>query len=238
MSQQNARTPSDFIRTVQYKFNVKFIFDLACTTKDCVVRGVQLADRIEECGGYYFDLCYDALEQDWSKISVPLANPEGVEPCAWLNPPWKNIWRWADKCNKGTDRMVEVSPGPEYPNDPNYYELEPGIRIFSLFPAGVGTKWFSKYVHGVADVYFLHPRITYLDPRTGMPFIKMIKKDDGQLHPYRDKYGKTVPQTGLNDAILCDWQGTGQTYCWDWKQTLNELVEADAHSVQDALNRV
>ncbi len=105
-----------------------------------------------------------------------------------------------------------------------------GIRIFSLFPAGVGTKWFANYVHGIADVYFLHPRITYLNPETGEPFIKMVKKDDGQLHPYRNKYGQTVPQTGLNDAILCDWAGSGETFCWDWHQEL-KLISSETSAM-------
>lgn len=202
MSQQNSATPRDFLRALEHKFNVKITFDLACTTQDCVVEPYELSKPVS---GYYFDLGYDALKEDWSRIDIPVQRDDR-ESVGWLNPPWKKTGQFVKKCS---ENMCWLS----------------NIRIFSLFPAGVGTNWFRNYVHGIADVYFLSPRMTYIDPRTGEPFIKMVMKDDGQLHPYRDKCGKTVPQTGLNDAILCDWGGSGETYCWNWKETLAKMAK-------------
>lgn len=178
MSQQNAQTPRAFIEAVEKKFGVKFVFDLACTTLDAV-----------SPNGYYFDKGINALDQDWSKIEWR------QNEAAWLNPPWKHIKPWAKKCSEGTDHEMESEDTTIW---------MPGVPIFSLFPAGVGSDWFADYVLGQAAVYCLSPRITYLDPRTGLPFVSK-------------KTGK--PQTGLNDCILVDWECTLNdvgVYAWKW----------------------
>ena len=218
MSQQNSATPWDFIRALEHKFKVKITFDLACTTFD---------KKAED--GYFFDLGVDATKQDWSQIPVP-KQPDGKESAGFLNPPWKKIEGWAKLCCKGTDKVVqsEREEGP-YPGDD--YDVLPGLRIFSLFPAGVGTNWFRRSVHGQADVYFLSPRLVYTDPRTGKPFAKRY----GKKHPKAgeiilDHDGNPLPQTGLNDAILCDWAGSGDTFCWNWKEELDRMQKQGHNS--------
>lgn len=208
MSQQNSATPGAFIRALEHKFNVKITFDLACTHADA-----------KAPDGYYFDDGVDALKQDWSQIPVP-TQPDGRQSAGFLNPPWKQTGKFAEKCAEGTDYLVldEEQVADELSCRVN------GIRIFSLFPAGVGSQWFRKYVHGEADVYFLSPRLVYEDPRTGKPFVKRY----GKKHPKAgeimlDKNGEPFPQTGLNDAILCDWAGNGDTFCWNWKETLDKM---------------
>lgn len=214
MSQQNAATPRDFIRAVEHKFNVRFTFDIACTTQDCVVQQPERAwNRMP---GYLFDQGTDALAQDWSTIKVPTLEG-GQEACAWLNPPWKKTYAFAEKCSKGTGTYIID------PSDESVDIWTPGIRIFSLFPAGVGSLWFGNHVLHQADVYFLHPRMTFIDPRTGLPFVNA-------------ETGKA--QTGLNDAILVDWNGGDQTYWWNWQDTLFEMAREHRESVEDALNRV
>lgn len=215
MSQQNSATPWDFIRALEHRFKVKITFDLACTTFD---------KKAED--GYFFDLGVDATKADWSQIPVP-KQPDGKESAGFLNPPWKRIEGWAKLCAEGTGKLVLDD---EEVADELSCTVE-GIRIFSLFPAGVGTNWFRRYVHGQADVYFLSPRLVYTDPRTGLPFVKRY----GKKHPQAgeiiyDAHGNTTPQTGLNDCILCDWAGTGDTFCWNWKEELDKM-QKEGHNV-------
>ena len=129
--------------------------------------------------GYYFDKGIDALTQDWSTITATTS---------WLNPPWKKIKPFAKKCAELTK-----------------YRRETGAittRILSLWNAGIGSTWFFDYVVGNAAIHVLSPRITFIDPRTGLPFVSK-------------KNGK--PQTGLNDCILCDWSGEPGLYKFEWK---------------------
>jgi hypothetical protein len=185
MSQQNSQTPRELIEAIERYFDVKFVFDIACTTFDKVTPN-----------GYYFDEGVNALEQDWSTI------PWNQNEAAWLNPPWKRIRPWAKKCSEGTESQVWDAT----------HETElwmPGIPIFSLFPAGVGSDWFSDYVLGQAAVYCISPRPTYLDPRTGLPF---VSKQTGKS------------QTGLNDCLLVDWNCTKNdvgVYAWKWREKVS-----------------
>lgn len=192
MSQQNAQTPRSFIEAVEKKFGVRFVFDLACTTRDCIITQ---SNENKVRTGFHFDLGVDALQEDWSLI--PYKDGEA----AWLNPPWRNIKPWAAKCQKGTDQIITEGD----PTEPTTCVdiVVPGVPIFSLFPAGVGSEWFAKYVLGHCAVYCISPRITYLDPETGLPFVSK-------------KTGK--PQTGLNDTLLCDWTGVPGVYTWKWME--------------------
>jgi len=157
--------------------------------------------------GHFFDEGVNALEQDWSKIGHYTGEVylDGLEaaPAYWLNPPWKNIAPWARKCGEGTDRLIEIPVS--HPEIEPCHVFQQGPPIFSLFPAGVGSDWFGNLVLGKCAVYCLNPRITYLDPTTGQPFVSK-------------KTGK--PQTGLNDAILCHWGADVEpgVFWWQWKE--------------------
>lgn len=197
MSQQNAATPRDFIDAVEKKFGVKFVFDLACTTEDCIIEDPVTGDLVPN-SGYFFDQGVDALEQDWSKIHEHFKHLDLDKIAGWVQPPFKKINRWAQKCRQGTDRFIDT-------DDPDAAVVyEQGLRLFSLFPVGAGTDWFADHVLGQAAVYFIRPRITFIDPRTGQPFVSK-------------KTGK--PQTGMQDVMLVDWSppdGPG-VYTWKWK---------------------
>lgn len=59
----------------------------------------------------------------------------------WLNPPFDRIEPWVEKC---------------------HLSAELGAKILLLVPASVGSVWYSKHVHGVAnDVYFLTGRLCF-----------------------------------------------------------------------------
>jgi len=167
-NQQNSATPWEFIAAVKKHFDVDFGFDIACTTEDA-----------KAPDGYYFDQGIDALKQDWSTIAASVS---------WLNPPWKQIPKFAKKCAE----LVE-------------YRRETGekiTRIFSLFPCGAGSNWFADHVENNAAVYLMRPRVTFIDPRSGKPFV----------HPITGK-----PQTGLQDTMLVDWGGNAVITTWKWK---------------------
>jgi hypothetical protein len=119
VSQQNSKTPRDFLRAVEHKFNVTFTFDIACTTEDCVAKWTY---ESQNTTGYYFDQGVDALEKDWSKIPVPVLE-DGKEAAAWQNPPWKKTGKFAKKSLAGTATYVydEVLQADIW---------TPGIRIF------------------------------------------------------------------------------------------------------------
>lgn len=163
------------MQQIESLFDIKFGFDLACTHEDA-----------KAPNGYYFDDGVDALEQDWSLID---------EENSFLNPPWKKITPFAKKC-------AELkSTRPDDSGDGLI--VTPCTRIISLWNAGVGSKWFLDYVWNNAAVYTVQPRPTFIDPRTGKPFVSK-------------KTGK--PQTGLCDVLLMDWQGEPRTIqAFRWK---------------------
>jgi hypothetical protein len=177
MSQQNSGTPIAFLQAIENKFNVKLQFDLACTTQDCIV---QQSDQSPV--GYYNDLGIDSLQQNWRNLHVN---------CCWLNPPFRHIRPWVKKCNQllGFDDT-----------DPDI--LLSGPRVFALVPASVCSSWYADYVQGNCGVYFLRPRLVFIDPRTGEPFVNQIT-------------GR--PQTAINDCMLLDFGGPLVTECWKWK---------------------
>jgi hypothetical protein len=183
-STQNCGTPLEFLRALEQKFNVQIGFDIACTTEDTILTKMGRAHPSESGRGYYADLGVDALSADWRTI------PQAV---SFLNPPFKHIAPWAQKCSIGTD-VYDTETGEL---------VNKGTRIFALFPASVGSEWFARYVEGKAAVYFLRPRIAFVDPRTGQPFIN-------------PKNGAPV---GINrDMMLIDWAGPNMMTTWRWKE--------------------
>jgi hypothetical protein len=216
--QQNSCTPREFIDAVEAKFGIKFGFDIACTRQDCVI---PITSGLSEPRGYYFnpvtanvhpkqlqlmaegwiepevDLLpsVNALDQDWSLIQAEHS---------FLNPPWKKTKQFAAKASQGTDSFVSV--------DDRLNIWKQGTRIWSLFPAGVGSSWFRDYVLGKTACYFLSPRLVFTDPRTGKPFVVDVKNKAGEVIGQRQ-------QTGLNDCLLIDWSPPEVgCWCWTWKQ--------------------
>jgi hypothetical protein len=96
--------------------------DLACTRANC-----------KAPTGYYFDEGEDAFARDWSK-DYPTGN-------LWLNPPFADIGRWAEKCA--------------------WHGVRRHGLIFLLTPASIGTDWFAARVWGNARVLGVRPRLTF-----------------------------------------------------------------------------
>ena len=120
-SKQDYGTPMEFIRAVEDRFG-ELVADLACTTANA-----------KAPKGYYHDHGVDSLAQPWAE-DYPHGN-------LWLNPPFKNIDPWAEKCFAESMKREGA--------------------IFLLTPASIGTDWFAKHVHRKAIVLALSPRLTF-----------------------------------------------------------------------------
>lgn len=66
----------------------------------------------------------------------------------WLNPPFAKIEPWVRKAWEET--MV-------------------GAKTLVLVPAGVGSNWWAKWVHGKAQVLLLNGRLTFVGETTCYP---------------------------------------------------------------------
>jgi phage N-6-adenine-methyltransferase len=82
----------------------------------------------------------NSLTKDWDTLS----------PCRWLwlNPPYTHIEPWVAKCAG---------------------ESACGAYIAALVPASVGANWWVNHVAGIAQVYFLNGRITFVGHKTPYP---------------------------------------------------------------------
>ena len=119
-SKQNYATPKEFLAAVEKRFG-HLGFDLAAEPETCAANP-----------GCFFSKDDNALSQDWSEIN------DGR--FCWLNPPFGNIARFAEKCA---------------------IESEKGVRILMLVPASVGSNWFRDHVLGKAMVFGLNPRMSF-----------------------------------------------------------------------------
>lgn len=121
-SKQDYGTPPEFLDAVRSRFG-PIVADLSATSDNCVVPD-HYGDDDE--GG--------ALVQPWAT--------DFLSGNLWLNPPFTDIGRWAEKC------------ACEAP-------LRHGL-ILLLTPASVGANWFAEHVHDKAMVLAIRPRLTFV----------------------------------------------------------------------------
>jgi phage N-6-adenine-methyltransferase len=133
-SKQIVETPPDLIAAVRRRFGA-FTWDLAANRTNAKAR------EWLGPGGFV----EDAFAISW--IALP-----GVR---WLNPPFGDIARWAEKC--ATTSVSEVLAGSP-------------SRTLLLIPASVGTNYWAEHIDGKAAVKLLRPRVTFVG-KTG-PFPK------------------------------------------------------------------
>ena len=128
-SVQTYETPLVFMRAVRKRFG-PIHFDLAASAENC-----KAAD--------FFSEADNSLVQDWRRVG----------PTAWLNPPFKKIQPWAERCKYSTGWS-------------SAFTLE---KILFHVPAAVGSNWFRDNVDGQALVLFLNGRITYVGQKDPYP---------------------------------------------------------------------
>lgn len=131
-SKQNYATPPYFVAAVAKWLGIEaFDFDYAADKRNAK------ADR-------FWTKKDDSLKKtayEWWR-----ANPYGW---GWLNPPFDDIGKWAERCHTVRVRY--------------------GAKTAMLVPASVGSNWYRDYVHGKAFVLFLNGRIDFIP---GEPYPK------------------------------------------------------------------
>lgn len=114
----------------------------------------------------------------------------------WLNPPFKDISPWAEKC-----KLTRAAGG----------------QVAFLVPAGVGANWFRDHVDGHALVLFLNGRLcfiknwqTTIDPAT-------LREGNGPPRFYASE--PLYPK----DCILCLYSQlvTPGYEVWTWREQLS-----------------
>lgn len=131
-SRQDYGTPPEFLRAVEQRFG-PIGFDLAAHAVNSIA-----GERFYGPGSRHGE---NALAETWS-------DPLGVIGLQWLNPPFANIARWAEKCVEGQAQ---------------------GARIAMLVPAGVGSCWYAEHVEPNAYVLAVRPRLTFVGERDPYP---------------------------------------------------------------------
>ncbi len=116
-SKQDFGTPWSLIGAVQERFG-KIGFDLAASAENTKHQR-------------FYSIADNALVQDWGKL-------EGLG-LLWLNPEFRDIRPWAEKC------LLHASK----------------VRVAMLTPASVGANWYRVFVFKRADTSFLNDRITF-----------------------------------------------------------------------------
>lgn len=101
------------------------------------------------------DLAADAdnkvAEAFYSEADDALAdyNTWATAGWAWCNPPYSNVAPWVSKAvSESTQQHAHVA---------------------MLLPASVGSNWWHSYVHDIAYVTFLSPRLTFVGHTNAYP---------------------------------------------------------------------
>lgn len=116
---QAERTGRDFLDSVEARFG-RITCDLAAENASVAVASKFIGP-----------------EEDSLKVPWPT---KGV---LWLNPPFKRILPWAQKCAEWTRTA------------------QPGSRLLFLVPSSVDAVWWNKHVRGTARTLSLRPRLTF-----------------------------------------------------------------------------
>lgn len=134
-SKQDYQTPKEFISACIKRFGLIGL-DLAAHAGNHVVP-CYIAPCTGPDGPQPFDpqaVAMDTFDQDWAELHQKYGR-------LWLNPPFSEIGRFAERCCK---------------------ESEKGAEILLLIPYGT-TAAFNKYVLDKADLYMLKGRLQFIE---------------------------------------------------------------------------
>jgi phage N-6-adenine-methyltransferase len=151
----------------------------------------------------------DSLSVDWKEFYEICRNSEG-DGWLWLNPPYDNIGKWAEKCAKASAE---------------------GVKILFLVPAAVGSNWYAKYVEDFASVDFLNGRLVfeflypedYMDKKTSK--INAIRLLGGMDPIPCPKAGKKNTDPYPKDMMLAEYDDSiplveRLARTWNWRTYL------------------
>ncbi len=143
-SVQDHATPPVLVGAIQRQFGCQFDLDLAANAENAkCTRFLSLADN--------------SLTQDWKAVLAQETEEHAFwredHLAAWLNPPFRGIDPWMEKCRE---------------------ESGSGMRIVSLTLASLGTSWYRKHVEGNALSLVLRKRVTFLGQKDPFPKELMV----------------------------------------------------------------
>mgnify|MGYP000387992159 CR=1 FL=1 len=136
MSKQDYATPRTFIEACRRRFG-PITMDLAAHAGNAMAPAWM--------GPGAEDGRVDSLQVDWAVLAAALAGE-----VMWLNPEYKCIRPWAQKC-LDTIRRSESA------------------RILMLVPNGMGSDWYRDCVHRHAPTLVINGRITFRGESAGYP---------------------------------------------------------------------
>jgi phage N-6-adenine-methyltransferase len=155
MTKQDYGTPRELIRAVELRFG-PIVHDIAASAHN-------------HKHSSYWTEADDALSKDWA-VEFPQGN-------LWLNPPFKHIAPWAEKCSLecfGRDGL-----------------------ILMLTPASIGAAWYAKWAYPYARTIPLLGRLTF----EGMP----PNPKTGKIDPYPKDCMLTVFDSGNPPHVHAPW---------------------------------
>jgi len=129
-SKQDYGTPPEFLRAVEARFG-RITFDLAALPENAVAP-------------YFYSPEVDSLKQDWRL--------EGMPGVAFLNPPFADIYPWAEK-------LATCRDLPRW--------------TLMLVPASIDTKWYREHVLGKLMVWGI-TRMKFVGAAGGFPKALML----------------------------------------------------------------
>lgn len=124
-SKQDVGTPREFIAAVEAKYG-KLHLDLASTPE------------LAKCDAYITPE-EDTFKVDWVEILDERVLTNEFYPNSWLNPPFKRLKPWMERC----------------------FNYSAEMNILVLVPASTGSNWFADYVFKKAHVDFIRPRLIF-----------------------------------------------------------------------------
>jgi phage N-6-adenine-methyltransferase len=112
MSNQNVATPEQFVKAIENHLGIRFKYDLA-------------ADAENKKAAIYYDEYENSLAQEWP-----------TDGWCWLNPPFKKLTKWINKCEE---------------------QAALGSKIVSIWPLSGDANCIP--VWRMANVYIIHGRV-------------------------------------------------------------------------------
>ncbi len=136
---QDRGTPQELVDQIAKQFGVEFSLDLAATD-------------FNRKAMYFIGEKENSLVCDW-KSMTEAASDNLKHGCAWLNPPFKAVGPWMEKC---------------------CYESARGAKIISLTLSSLGSNWYRDHVEGQALSLILRERVTFEGCKDPFPKELMI----------------------------------------------------------------
>jgi phage N-6-adenine-methyltransferase len=142
---QDRGTPQSLVDQIAKRFGVYFVLDLAANEEN------------KKCA-YYISEQENSLISPWSVMKNELGSRfivdcEPSNRAAWLNPPFKSVGPWMEKCK---------------------IESAKGCKIISLTLSSLGSNWYRDHVEGNALSLILRDRVTFDGCKYPMPKEIMI----------------------------------------------------------------